>query len=70
MGLALLTGDTKPPASAAGEGPEPMNYEAETVTTEGGLEAVAQASKQAGWEGLGGSVGDYTWVGWRQARGH
>ena len=62
--MALLTGETKASTAAAGEGPEPMNYEAETVTTEGGLEAVVQARKrQAGWlagwggEGRGGASG-------------
>lgn len=39
VGVALLTGKTDAPAAVQGDGAEPMSYEKEVVTTEGGLEA-------------------------------
>jgi len=41
VGVALLTGKTGAPPASEADG---MSYDAETVVTEGGLEAVAQAS--------------------------
>lgn len=42
MGVALLTGKTG--AAPAADGAEPMAYEKEAVTTEGGLEATVEVS--------------------------
>ena len=48
VGVALVTGKTG--GAASGAGPDLMNYEAEMVTTEGGLEAVVQASRLGRWQ--------------------
>lgn len=49
VGTALVEGKTARAAAAAGDGAEAMSYEAVTVSTEGGLEGVAEGVGPDDW---------------------